>query len=248
MRTARHKTFEPNQPGLLRSLGLDGAHLLGFVLASSFVGDLAVRAAEDGVEDTGLHGDAYRIGWIGAEPGAAIELLCLPGAQPLGDLFGEGLWIGRCPERDRREKTSELVMTVTVRRCAAEARIDDQRTEHADDTHHVVEHVTLVPLARRLLTTLREAVIDRAREELFAAVEPPRLQQFLRSNDAQRLEQLGPDDVLAAFAAVQREIRDPCMIATRRAREESRVLVIGMRSGVQRACRGLEPLQQVAQA
>src|SRR5215470_9272037 len=85
-------------------------------------------------------------------------------------------------------------------------------------------------------------------EELLRTIEAPRLQQLLGANHAERVEQLRADDVLAALAAVQRNVRDARMIAARRLRNERRVLVIGMRAGVQYAGCRLQPLQDLRQA
>ena len=88
---------------------------------------------------------------------------------------------------------------------------------------------------------LRETVVERAREKLFAAVETSGLQQFFGADDAKRVEQLGPDDVLAAFTARQRQIRDSRVIAACRPCDERRVLIVWMCAGVENAGRRLKP-------
>ena len=79
-----------------------------------------------------------------------------------------------------------------------------------------------------LLEGLREAVVERPREELLAAVERAGLQQLLGPDDAERLEQLRADHVLAAFAPVERQVRHARVVAPRHPRHERRVLVVGM--------------------
>ena len=140
------------------------------------------------------------------------------------------------------------MLAVAVGGRAREARVDHQRAEGANDAHHVAEHLALVPLRRRLGARLREAVVERPREELLAAVEPPRLQQLLGADHAEGVEELGADDVLPALAAVERQVGHARVVAARHAGDEARVLVVGMRAGVEHAGRGLQPLEQLHQA
>ena len=113
---------------------------------------------------------------------------------------------------------------------------------------HVAERVALAPLHRGFRARLREAVVERAAEELFAAVEAPRLQQLLGADDAERVEELGADDVLPALAAIQRDVRDARVIAARRPRDERRILIVGVGAGVKHAGRRLQALQDLRQA
>src|SRR5262245_65289297 len=98
------------------------------------------------------------------------------------------------------------MMTVAVGGCAAPARINHQGTEHPNHPHHVAENLALVPSHRGFGAPLREPEVECACEELFPAVQPARLQQFLRTNHAKRIEELCADDVLAALASVERQI------------------------------------------
>ena len=172
--------------------------ILRLVLAAALEGDLGVGPAERGIEDAGLH---LQRGWRLVER-PAIQLPGLPRSKAFLKLFGELGRIGSRLERERRQVSGELMMAMTVSRRAAPSRIDHQRTEHADDPHHVAEDLALVPPLRGLVAPLREAEVERAREELLAAVQPARLQQLLGANHAERVEELGADDVLAAFAAM----------------------------------------------
>ena len=106
----------------------------------------------------------------------------------------------------------------------------------------------LAPLHRRLGARFGKPVVERVAEELCSAIETPCLEQFLRANHAERIEQLRPDDVLSAFAAVQRHVRDARVIPARRSRNERRILVIGMRPRVKHARRRLQALQELCEA
>jgi hypothetical protein len=123
-------------------------------------------------------------------------------------------------EGQGREMPGQLMMAVTVGVGAGKAGDDNQRTERADDADHVVEHILLGPARCRLGARLRESEINRAREELVAAIEPARLQQLLGANDAKRIEQLAADDVLTALATGQRQIGDARVVAACRPRQE----------------------------
>ena len=103
----------------------------------------------------------------------------------------------------------------------------------------------LVPLGAGFADRLGEAEVERAGEELIAAVERPRLQQLLGANHAERVEQLGADDVLAALAAIERQIGHARVIAARQPRDQRRVLVVGMRAGVHRAGGRPQPLSSL---
>ena len=59
--------------------------------------------------------------------------------------------------------------------------------------------------SKRFLRSLGEAEVDRAREELFGAVDPAGSQQLLRADHAQRIALLGANQILAAFAARERQ-------------------------------------------
>src|SRR5262245_57655203 len=85
-------------------------------------------------------------------------------------------------------------------------------------------------------------------EELLGTIETSRLQQLLGANDAERVEELRADDVLAAFAAVQRHVRHARMIAACRPCDEGRIFVVRMRACVQHAGGSLQSLEHLHQA
>ena len=219
---------------------LQHPHLLRLVLTAALHRDLEVAAAQRRVVAAGVD-----LEWIVdtrvAERLTLVKLLRLPRRKPVWDLLGKPRGIGRRIERQRRDVAGELVLTVLVGRRAGEAGGHDERPEHPDDPDDVAEDRFLVPLLLRLDERLRVPVVERSSEQLTAAVERTRLQQLLGADDAERLEQLRPDDVLAAFAPVERQIGCPCVIAACQARDQGRVFIIGMGRDVQDAGRRPEP-------
>ena len=62
------------------------------------------------------------------------------------------------------------------------------------------------------------------------------------------MDEFRPDDVLPALATVEGEIRDTCLTAAGGPGEEGRVLIVGVRPGVQKSGRGLKALQHLGGA
>ena len=75
------------------------------------------------------------------------------------------------------------------------------------------------------------AKINRAREELFRAVEPMRRRQFLRAQHRERHEQLGANLVLPAFTVRGRHQRRAESLAVREIRQHRVVLVVWVGRG-----------------
>ena len=182
-----------------------------------------------------------------ARPGRAIELPRLPRPKSFGDLLRILRRIGGRLERQWREIASELMLSVAVGLVARKPRMNHEWPEQPNDANHVAEDLALVPFRLGLGQRFREAVVECAREELLAAVEPPRLQQFLGANDTKRVEQLRPDDVLPALAACQRQIRDARVVASCRPRHERRVFIIGMGARVEDARGRLQASEEIGQ-
>ena len=125
------------------------------------------------------------------------------------------------------------MLSVAVARSAAEAEQDHVRPVAADHPDHVRENAVVSPLLQRLVGRARESEIDGAREELLGAVDLPRRQQFLRANHAELRALFGADQVLAAFAARQREIRGAHVAAAREVGQHGGALVVGVGRDVQ---------------
>ena len=101
----------------------------------------------------------------------------------------------------------------------------------------------------RLLEPLREAVVDRRREVLtIEAVVAPRHQQLLGADQADGVEQLRADRVVARLAAIQRQQRDARAAAAAQLRQHPAMLVVWMRGGVHRARRRLQLEQPLPRA
>ena len=113
-----------------------------------------------------------------------------------------------------------------------------QRPAGADDPHHVAHHVVRAPLLERLLEPLREAVVDHGGEVLLVhAVVAVRDPQFLGADQAEPVEQLRADGVVARLAAVERHQRQPRPVLARQPGDDAAVLVVRVRGGVHHAGR-----------
>jgi hypothetical protein len=125
------------------------------------------------------------------------------------------------------------MLPVTVGLVPGESRMNHEWPEQADHANHVAQDFALAPLRLGLGQRFREAVVERAGEELLAPVESPRLKQFLGANNAQRVEQLRADDVLSALPASERQIRDARVVTACGPCHERGVLIIRMGARMQ---------------
>ena len=87
----------------------------------------------------------------------------------------------------------------------------------------------MAPFLERLGGGFRKPEIDGPREELLGAIDAARRQQFLRADDAHRVALLGAEQVLAAFAARQRQIARADVAPLGEVSQQRRVLVVGVR-------------------
>src|ERR1044071_5139734 len=88
----------------------------------------------------------------------------------------------------------------------AEARHYHIRPEIPDDPYDVSKNFVAIPDVKRLIGRLGESEIERTREELAGVVDTSRIEQFLRSNDAEPFTQFRSQYVLASVAACDRKI------------------------------------------
>jgi len=86
----------------------------------------------------------------------------------------------------------------------------------------------VAPLLHRFRRRFAEAEIDRAREELLRAIDLPRRQQFLRTNDSQLRPLLRSDQVLPALPARAGKIGRPHVAAAGEIGQNAGALVVGM--------------------
>ena len=112
-----------------------------------------------------------------------------------------------------------MMMAVTVCRASAPSGIITS-VEHADNPDHVAGASRSFPWLRGLVALLRKAVVQRPHETV-AAVQAPRLQELFRPDHAERVEKLGANDVLAALAATERQVRHRRVIASRSACQDA---------------------------
>ena len=204
-RNARRRRASPLQlPHVLRAVAAPARHR-----------DLEVRLPDQRIERPDRQGER-RGGRIAAR--RAIKLLWAAGgvAEQI-----EGL---------ARENRRDLMVTMAVRRGAREHRDDDLRPEAADHVEDVFENRVARPEPKRFVGGLGEAEVVRAGEELARAVELAGGQQLLGADDPQLGTELGADEVLAAFAAREREIRGLCAHAARQQHQQLRVFVVGVRA------------------
>ena len=97
--------------------------------------------------------------------------------------------------------------------------------------------------SQRLVERSREAEVEGPREVLPAAVEPPRRAELLRADEAEADAEVVADEVLAALAAREREVRGLAAHALSDESEQLRVLVVGMRADDEQAPVRSEPPQ-----
>jgi hypothetical protein len=179
------------------------------------------------------------------EPRSVVkDPLGLPGRQ-LAELLGERAGVAGLLEGFHGENGGGGVMPVGVTGRRREARDHHVRPKSANDAHDVGKDCVLVPDLERLAIVLGIAEVARAREVLLASIQPPRGKQLLGARHAERLPQLGAEDVLPPIAPRERKVGGPIAAAPRQIRDGVRVLVVGMRGDVEDATQRVESLQLV---
>ncbi len=128
-----------------------------------------------------------------------------------------------------------LMLAVAARAVVAEDREDHLRLEAADDPHGVGEQHLLRPLAERLRKRAGIAEVEGAGEVLPRAVDAARGEQLFGAQDAQRLAEVGPDEVLSAFTPRQRKVRSFAALLARDQCQRRGVLVVWMGADDQQA-------------
>jgi hypothetical protein len=111
-------------------------------------------------------------------------------------------------------------------------RDDHVGADRPDQPHVVGGDLLTAPLLEGLVDAERVAEVDRAREVLLGAVEAMQRGQLAGAQDAERLEDLRTDFVLAAVAARRRRERRAIAEAAVQHHEQPVVLVVGMRRRV----------------
>ena len=127
------------------------------------------------------------------------------------------------------------MLTVPATTVTREAHHDHVRPKATDQAHHVAQHLVFAPDLQRLLDALRVAEVDRPREQLLRPVTMARLEQLLRPDQPQTRTQLGPNQILPAVTARDRQVRRPRQSPLSEVAEQRRILVVGMSGHVQHA-------------
>ena len=159
----------------------------------------------------------------------------LPGPQPLGELLRISRRIRRQLKRLHPQHARRGVVPVGPPTPRGKARHDHVRTKLPDDPHDVAQHLPPIPEPQCLLGRFGIAEVDRAGEELDAAVELARLEQFLGAGHAELGVELGADLVLPAVAPRQRKVAGAVAARPGEVGDQVRVLVIRVGGDVQQS-------------
>ncbi len=247
-RRSRGTAAAPDAAGQRRHL----AHALALVVAARVRADLLVGSAEQFVVGTRVNrrgvfalGRRRRARWLPADdasPAGEVQLLRLPRPQPGLDLLGELRRVGGGAECFPREHRGRLV------RAVPSPSLDRHRQHDVgalgpDEVDEVADHFLAAPLLVDLVRVERVAVVDRAGEPLLCAVEAVRRQELRRPEHSHVAKQLGPDFVLAPFAARRLHVDGPQALAEREQRVELVVLVVGMSGRLEERARHAEAAQ-----
>ena len=135
-------------------------------------------------------------------------------------------------------------MTVCVAVLRRETRHDKVRLEFSDDPDDIRENFFPVPDAQSFLRRFGKTEIVGASEKLATVIDPPCGEQFLRANDAKLIAQLGPDQILAAITAGEREISGVVKRPIRPISNQARVLVVRMRRDIKDAAKHVQFLKR----
>ncbi len=159
---------------------------------------------------------------------AGVVLQRLPRPQPFADLVREHVRIAGVLERLLRRLPRYLMLPVAVGGSAQEHGRDHQGPDHPHHANDVGQHPLMRPLPHGFLLRLGEAEVDHAGEVLVDAVPPAGGQKLVGAVQPERLPVVRVHQILARFAAVQREQAHAGALSARLVGEQSAVLVVGM--------------------
>ena len=78
-------------------------------------------------------------------------------------------------------------------------------SELSDHPNHIGQNFVVIPDAHRFVSRFGKPEVGCSREELLRMVDASRIEQFLRSNNAEPLAQFRADQILAAVPARNRK-------------------------------------------
>ena len=140
------------------------------------------------------------------------------------------------------------MIAMAVAAVALEPSADHVGTESANHSHDVVErHVVAVPHLECFFRSLGKSKIGSSGETLFDGVVTVGRKQLQGANDAEFIQEIAANFVLAAFAAIQGELQCGHTVAARFEREHAAIFVVGMRDRVHQTPRGMQTAQHLFQ-
>ncbi len=220
--------LHPADRGVVRARLLELAHVLRAVEAAARHRDLVDRLSRERIDAPRLENDGRGVLVL---PVARLlqERSGRPRRQPLRGETRKGRGIAGKTVGLARRHAGGLMLAVPVPRGAVENADDDLRAKPPHHAHRVLEEIVLRPLAQRLVERAGEAEIVGAREVLSGAVQTPRRRELLRAHETQADAEVGPDEVLAALAPRQGQVRGLASEAAGHVRQDLAVLVVRMR-------------------
>src|SRR5262249_26171783 len=140
-------------------------------------------------------------------PGFLVKRLGLPRREPFGRESRKRGRVARQATRLARRDARGLVLTVTVPRRAGEDADDDLRPEAPHPAQGVFEEGVSGRLAKRLFLRACETEVVGAGEVLSRTVETAGRGELLGPHEPEPDTEVRSDEILAPFAAGQREVR-----------------------------------------
>src|SRR5512132_917731 len=116
------------------------------------------------------------------------------------------------------------------------------RPEIPDDPHNVSKNFVVTPEAHRFVSRFGKPEVGCSREELLRMVDASRIEQFLRSNNAEPLAEFRTNQILATVPARNRKIGGVVKRTVRPQRHQICVFVVRVRRDVKHAAKHVELL------
>ena len=140
------------------------------------------------------------------------------------------------------------MMAMPVAAVAPETSADHVRTEGANHAHHIAKgDVMAVPHLKGFIRRFGESEIGNPGETLVNSVIAVGRQQLQGANDAEFIQKIAANFVLAAFATIQGELQGGDAVSARFKREHAAVFVVRMGDGMHEARRGMQAAQHLFQ-
>ena len=133
-------------------------------------------------------------------------------------------------------------MAVRLLILGTEARHHYVWPEIPDDPHDVSKNFVVIPEAHCLFSRFGKPEVGCSREELLRMVDASRIEQFLRSNNAEPLAQFRTDQILAAVPARNRKISGVVKRTVCPQCHQICIFVVGVRRDVKNAAKHVELL------